>query len=199
VRALLNNWVFGGQYQAHTGRPFDVTINNDTALDDEPNQRAYILPGVNPVLPKNRHRSAKVNEYFNVNAFSYPVIGTFGNQGRNDFVGPSYILTTMNVGRDVPLASIREGMRLNFRIEAFNVFNTPNLANPSFQFSCNTTSISSTSGAPEACLAASGGAFGGTNPVTQQTTFGRVLSTFGNNANTSTNGRKIQLNMTVFY
>jgi hypothetical protein len=199
VRGALNNWVFGGQFQAHTGRPYDVTINNDTALDDEPNQRAEILPGVNPLLPNNRHRTAKVNEYFNVNAFSYPALGTFANQGRNAFVGPSYLLTTMNLGRDVPLASIREGMRLNFRVEAFNVWNTPNLANPSAQFSCSTTSISTTvPGSSEGCIAG-GGTFGGLNPVTGLSNFGRVLSTFGNNANTSTNGRKIQLNMTIFY
>ena len=200
VRGALNNWVFGGQYQAHTGRPFSVTINNDTALVGEPNQRALILPGMNPLLPKNRHRIDKVNEYFNINAFSYPTIGTFGNQSRNSFIGPDYILTTMNLGRDVPLANIREGMRLNFRIEAFNVFNTPNLANPNAQFSCNTTSISTTApGSSVGCTSVSGGAFGGLNTVTGLSNFGRVLTTYGNNANTSTNGRKMQLNMTVFY
>ncbi len=139
TRAILNDWVFSGLYNAHTGRPFSVTINNDSALDDEPNQRAQILPGAKVYLPSNRHRTDKVVEYFNTSAFTYPVVGTFSNQGRNAFVGPGYILTNMTLGRDIPMARIREGMRANFRIEGFNVFNTPNLGNPNNQFSCSTT------------------------------------------------------------
>jgi hypothetical protein len=208
TRAILNNWAYSGQYLAHTGRPYDVTINNDSALDDEPNQRAQILPGAKVALPSNRHRIDKVNEYFNTSAFTYPVVGTFANQGRNAFVGPGYIMTNMTLGRDFPLPRVREGMRLNFRAEAFNVFNTPNLANPSGAFSCSTTTtFTGSAGLPgiqgpnqvlESCPAA-GGTFGAVNAVTGLTNFGRVLSTFGNNANTSTNGRKMQFALTVFY
>lgn len=39
VRAIANDWVYSGTYQAHTGRPFSVLINNDSALDGELNQR----------------------------------------------------------------------------------------------------------------------------------------------------------------
>jgi hypothetical protein len=199
TRAILNDWAYSGIFNAHTGRPYEVTINNDTALDDEPMQRAYILPGAKVNLPSNRHRADKVNEYFNVNAFSYPQIGTFGNQGRNAFVGPGYLLTDMTLARDFPLVRFREGMRFNLRAEAFNVFNTPNLNNPNGSFSCSTTSISTTVPGSEESCAAGSGTFGTVNPATGFTNFGRVLSTYGNNANTSTNGRKIQFSMTVFY
>jgi len=199
VRSILNNWVYSGQYFAHTGRPYSVTINNDSALDDEPNQRAAILSGVSTKLPSNRHRLDKVNEYFNINAFTYPIIGTFAPVGRNAFIGPGYIMTNMGLARDFPLARIREGMRLNFRAETFNTFNTPNLANPNASFSCSTTSISTTvPGSQESCPAG-GGTYGGLNPLTGLSNFGRVLSTYGNNANTSTNGRKMQFNLTLFY
>jgi hypothetical protein len=207
TRAILNDWVFSGIYNAHTGRPYSVTINNDSALDDEPNQRAQILQGVQVALPSNRHRLDKVNEYFNTSAFTYPVVGTFANQGRNSLVGPGYILTDMTVGRDFPMARIRDGMRANFRIEGYNVFNTPNLGNPNAQFSCSTTTTyTGSAGLPgiqgpnqilESCLAA-GGNFP-INAITGQPNFGRVLNTYGNNANTSTNGRKIQLALTIFY
>ena len=80
-----------------------MTINNDTALDGEPNQRAAILPGRNPKLPANRHRREKVGEYFNVTAFTYPAIGTFSPVKRNSFVGPGYIQTDMTVARTSPL------------------------------------------------------------------------------------------------
>ena len=194
VRSVFNNWVYSGTYQAHTGRPFSVTINNDSALVGESNQRAAIVPGANPLLPSNRARSAKVKEYFNVDAFTYPTVGTFSPVGRNAFIGPGYIMTNMTIGRDFPLASIREGMRLNFRVEGYNVFNTPNLGQPQSQFSCSTTSTKGGS-----CTAA-----GGSYPLIVGTTtsavnFGSIRNTFGNNSNTSTNGRKLQFAATVFF
>lgn len=208
LRAVVNNWAYSGQYLAHTGRPYSVTINNDSALVGEPNQRAALLPGINPKLSSDRHRADKVNEYFNLDAFTYPTVGTFSPIGRNAFVGPGYIMTNMTIGRDFPLKRVREGMRLNFRAEAFNVFNTPNLANPNAQFSCSTTTtytgsagLPGTVGANQVAVSCptAGGTYGGVNAVTGLSNFGRVLSTFGNNANTSTNGRKMQFAFTIFY
>ena len=205
TRSVLNNWTYGGKFLTHSGRPFNVTINNDTALDGEPGQRAAILPGRNPLLPKNRHRSDKVAEYFNINAFTYPNVGTFSPVQRNSFVGPGYIQTDMNLGRQFPLASIHEGMRLVFRADAFNVFNTPNLANPKAGFSCSSTSITfdprpGATNSPNAGHACTDLAGTPATPIgSVSSTFGTIQSTFGNNANTSTNGRKMQFSMSVFF
>ncbi len=184
-RAILNDWQFGGIFLAHTGRPYSVTINNDSALDGEPKQRAALVPGVSPKLPSDRHRSDKVKEYFNINAFTYPTVGTFSNQQRNSYVGPAYLLTDFTLERYFPLSKVRQGMRMLFRADAFNVFNTPNLANPYSQFSCSTTSTNG-----QSCTAAGGNV---------KSNFGVVQSTYGNNANTSTNGRKMQLAVTVYF
>ena len=196
-RSVLNHWIFSGQYLAHTGRPFSVLINNDTAMDGESSQRAAIVAGMNPLLPKSRHRADKVNEYFNINAFTYPQLGTFSNVSRNAFIGPAYIMTNMALARDFPFPRVREGMRFNVRAEAFNVFNTPNLNNPYATFSCSSTSISTTTSPGTTCAAPN--TLGAINPVTQQTEFGTILSTYGNNANTSTNGRKMQFAATLFF
>ena len=90
--------------------------------------------------------------------------------------------------------ALREGMRLNFRVEGFNVFNTPNLGQPQATSSCSTTSMNGGS-----CPAA-----GGSYPLivgsaTSAVNFGSIRSTFGNNGNTSTNGRKLQFAATVFF
>lgn len=180
-RAVFNNWIYAGKFITHTGRPFNVTLNNDTALDGEPNQRAELVPGVPVKLPGNRHRIDKTKEYFNVYAFTYPTVGTFSKVPRNNFIGPGYIQTDMSLGRTFPL-HMREGMKFAFRAEAYNVFNTPNLANPQTKFSCSTTSTN-----------------GGSCPTVPNSTFGQILSTFGNNANTSTNGRKMQFSGTVYF
>ena len=205
ARAILNNWIYGGRFSAHTGRPYDVTINNDTALDGEPNQRASLIPGMSPKLPSNRHRSCnntatpcKVQEWFNIQAFTYPTLGTFGNTTRNSLTGPGYLDTDMNIGRYFPLTHFREGMRLLLRADAFNVWNTPNLGQPNAKFSCSTTSIQTpptTQGGTAANFGKSCTSVGGTLP----SQFGQILSTFGNNGNTSTNGRKMQFNVTLFF
>ena len=198
ARAILNGWQYSGKFITHSGRPYSVTINNDSALDAEPGQRASIVPGMSPALPKSRHRIDKVNEYFNVYAFTYPTVGTFSNVPRNAFIGPGYIQTDMSMAREFPLGRIREGMRLLFRAEAFNVFNTPNLANPSAGFSCTSTTIN---GGPCAGAPLNPTITSTTNvpALSPTSTFGQVLSTFGNNANTSTNGRKMQFSGTVYF
>jgi hypothetical protein len=190
TNAVLNNWLFGGVFSAHSGKPYSVTINNDSALDGEPNQRAAIIPGTSPYLPKNRHRTAKISEWFNINAFTYPTVGTFSNVPRNAFIGPGYLNTNMNLGRYFP---IHEGVRLLFRADAFNIWNTPNLAQPQTKFSCTTTSIQTPGNANFGlpCNSIAGNS--------TASTFGTIESTFGNNGNTSTNGRKMQFSATVYF
>ncbi len=193
-RAILNDWGFGGVFRAHTGKPYSVTINNDSALDGEPNQRAALMPGISPYLPKNRHRTDKLKEYFNTAAFTYPTIGTFSNQSRNSFYGPGYLQTDMTLQRYFPLTAVRSGMKMLFRADAFNVFNTPNLANPYAQYSCTTTSIQQP-GTAQYGLSCTDPSVGGS----LNKNFGVIQSTFGNNANTSTNGRKMQFSATVYF
>jgi len=204
VRDIFNNWQYGGKFTTHSGKPYSVTINNDSALDGEPNQRAAIVPGTTPKLSNTRHRIPKVNEYFNVNAFTYPEIGTFSNVPRNAYIGPGYIETDMSFARSFPLAKIREGMRFLFRAEAFNVFNTPNLANPSSGFSCTSTTLGPGGSVPNGpCNSTNTLPTVGTGinapALSPTSTFGQVLSTTGNNGNTSTNGRKMQFSGTLFF
>jgi len=194
VNKIVNDWVYGGTFYAHTGRPYNVTINGDVALDGEPDQRAALMPGMSPNLPKNRHRQDKVREWFNVNAFTYPTLGTLSNVPRNAFEGPGYLVTNMNLARYFPLGFIREGMRLQFRADAFNVWNTPNLGQPKASYSCSTTSIDTPSS----------GNFGlaCTNPTvagTLNSTFGTIPNTYGNNGNVSTNGRKMQFAAIIYF
>jgi hypothetical protein len=201
VRAVVNNWTFSGVYSARTGQPFSVLINNDTALDGEPQQRAAIVPGMNPRLPNNRHRADKVAQWFNTAAFTYPLPGTFSTQPRNFLTGPAYINTNFSLGRSFPLKNIRDGMKLQFRAEALNVFNTPNLANPasnsaSRTFSCSNSAITSANGVPTACTGTTGGT---PNVIAQGGTFGIIPSTYGTNGTTSSNGRKMQFSLTLYY
>ena len=60
-------------------------------------------------------------------AFQRPSFGTFGNYGRNSLFGPGYINTDFSIAKLFP---IREATQLQFRAEAFNVFNHVNLGQP---------------------------------------------------------------------
>jgi len=170
MQQILNGWMFGGIYNAHTGNPLNVYLAGDASLTDERPQRPNLVPGQNPNLPSNRHRTAKVAEWFNIAAFSTPPNGTFGNVGRNSLYGPAYILTNFSLERYFQLP--KEGERLEFRADAFNAFNTPNLGNPGLQLASATTN---------------------------QGNFGVIQSTVGSNGVVGTNGRRLQISLIFHY
>jgi hypothetical protein len=191
VRGMVNNWIFNGIYNAHTGQPYNLVISGDVAFTDERPQRPEYVPGVNPKLPGNRHRAQKVAEWFNTAAFETPVnpyltaanngkavnAGTFGNVGRNALFGPCYIYTAFGLARIFNLPEyyfVHRSDTLEFKADAFNVFNTPNLANPQTNLSNGTSNISVSS-------------------------FGSILSTVGTNGNVGTNGRRLQLSLVLRY
>jgi outer membrane receptor protein involved in Fe transport len=134
VRGALNNWSFNGIYNARSGHPLNLTFAGDKAsMDETSQQRVVLIPGQSQTLASNRHRQAKISQWFNAPGFVEPQPGTFGNIGRNSVIGPGFISTTMSASKDVTLTKIREGMRAQFRVEAFNVFNTVNLGPPTTQ------------------------------------------------------------------
>lgn len=183
MKAVANDWYYGGIYNARTGNPLNITIAGDESLTDERTQRPSLTPGLSPTLPSNRHRTDKVNHWFNNYgcptpvsvpagvptptpcAFTVPTLGTFGTMRRNALIGPSFINTQMDIQK---FFTVREGKTLEFRADAFNVFNTPNLAPPN-------TSLAS-----------------GASDVTASN-FGQILSTVGTNGAVGTNGRRVQL------
>lgn len=180
-RTVLNDWQFNGTYEARTGLPLNMTMNADQALTGEPNQRPAILPGVNPQLPSNRSRHQKIEEYFNTAAFGYPTAGTYSTLTRNKFVGPAFMQTNFTAGRAFPLVW-REGTSLTFRADAFNVWNTPNLAPPNTEFNCSTTT------ALVACTTPGSGSH-----------FGEIESIAGlnNNSASTSSSRKLQLSLVL--
>lgn len=173
MKLAVNGWAANGTYIAQTGTPFTVLIPSDTALTDEPKQRAsYTATETdNGVLPASRSRAAKVKEFFDTAAFMTPVKGTYSTLARNTMTGPSYIVTNFGVLRNFSVPALENG-QLQYGVQAFNLFNTPNLGQPNATYSTT------------ACQQ---------NPLEAGCNFGKITSSAGTNSSVGTNGRRLQM------
>jgi hypothetical protein len=80
-----------------------------------------------PNLSSDRPRAEVIQRYFNPQAFTIPGTGELGNSARNLLIGPGSKNVDLSLFRTF---EIREGLRVQFRAEAFNAFNFVNLGNP---------------------------------------------------------------------
>jgi hypothetical protein len=124
VQAVAGNWNLGGIARFVSGAPFDAQAGSDVANVGGSNQRAQ-RTGANPYLRNAFTQSRK--PWLNPAAFSLPAPYTWGNESRNDVVGPSFKDVDLSVFKDIPL---KEQLKLQFRSEFFNVFNHSNYSNP---------------------------------------------------------------------
>ena len=93
-------------------------------------------------------RGAQIARYFDTSAVSQAQAGTYGTLGRNVLRGPRFGNTDLSIARAFPLG-FREGLRVLFRSEFFNLFNHPNLGLPAATIgNSNFGQITSTDGAP---------------------------------------------------
>ena len=87
-----------------------------------------------------------LTRYLNTTTFAQPAPNTLGNYVRNSIKGPGYWSVDAALSR---LASLGGARNLEFRVEAFNLFNTFNWGNPVTNFNAGTFGrITSMTGAP---------------------------------------------------
>jgi hypothetical protein len=122
---FIGGWNLTSIVAWRSGFPFTVASGQDNARTGQGSQRAD-LTGVSPYLSNDGH-GAIAAQYLNRLAFSVNALGTYGQLGRNTFRGPGSFNTDMGLHKDFP---VREGMKFQFRFEAFNLFNNVNFSNP---------------------------------------------------------------------
>ncbi|HSE34060.1 MAG TPA: TonB-dependent receptor [Pyrinomonadaceae bacterium] len=151
---VLGNWQANYILQTRTGQPFNLQVTGDIAnlRGSAPSAPGtYMRPNViadpyapgpvpaNPdpacqrtVADPNPGRAAAQTRtrltWFNPCAFTIPTVGTFGNFGRNVLRGKAVFNTDLSLFKSFP---IKEDMKLQFRMEMFNVFNIQNWDVPS--------------------------------------------------------------------
>ena len=125
---LLRGWETYGIVTLQSGRPFTVALLSE--IDNSGTGRSILGFGANdrPNLVGNPELSNRTTlQWFNTAAFAFPPQGTFGNAGRNILDGPGFQNVNMSLVKNT---SLTESVNLQFRAEAFNLFNHPNFNLP---------------------------------------------------------------------
>jgi hypothetical protein len=125
---LFGGWQTFGIVTAQSGRPFTVALLPD--IDISGTGRSSLGFGNNdrPNIVGNAEISNRTpDRWFNTQAFVFPTLGTFGNAGRNILIGPNYYNVNASLVKNTYLT---ETVNLQFRFEAFNLFNRPNFDLP---------------------------------------------------------------------
>jgi hypothetical protein len=123
---LVGGWTVSAIHSLMTGLPISFYAGEDVALNGTYGAQFAELTG-EPIAISHPNRTAEVNEFFNTGAFTLASPGNYGNAGRGILYGPAYADTDASVLKDFALHG---PFKLQFRAEAFNVFNQVNFANP---------------------------------------------------------------------
>ena len=143
LRTVAGGWEVNGIVTAQSGTPFNVTSGVDNSQSGVNADRANVAG--NPDLGGGRSKAQQVAEFFNTAAFTVNTPGTFGNAGRNVLFGPA--ATNLDFGA-IKNFNLIERAKLQFRAEAFNLFNHANLSNPNANVSSPNFGMITNSGAP---------------------------------------------------
>jgi hypothetical protein len=156
-RALTRGWALDSILRLRTGFPVTVITQAIDPLNFGTNRRVDYLGGPvwidDPKAPSGRRLNSAV--------FRVPVRGEQGSLGRNSIRGLGAQQLDLALRREF---SLRESLRLQFRVEAFNLTNHPNFGLPSSsfgipQFGLITSMLNRSLGA--------GGTSGGLSPLYQ--------------------------------
>jgi len=132
LNAIIGNWQFNGITTFQSGTPLSISANNTAGLFNpltRPNTN-----GNNPKLDGPVHE--RLDKYFDTSVYSQPAPFTFGNAGariniRNDGIR-SFDLSLFKEFAPI------ERLKVQFRVEALNAFNTPRFGSPNTSVTSNT-------------------------------------------------------------
>ncbi|MBL8232566.1 MAG: TonB-dependent receptor [Bryobacterales bacterium] len=123
---FLDGWQASGSLSISSGNPLNVILGEDWNLDginvgDRPDRAG-------PIRYLTGSKDQRAASFFDRSAFTLPAIrNTFGSLSRNALFGPGQWNTTAALVKSFP---VRERLAVQFRAEAFNLFNHNNLDAP---------------------------------------------------------------------
>jgi hypothetical protein len=130
LRSWASDWTISGIVSARSGAPINVIAGVDRAATGIGNQRVNQLldnpygdNACSTVVIRPRCRTLNDRLWLNPAAFELPAPGTLGNFRRNSVRGPGFWTVDAALSRVVWFAATHP---VEFRVEAFNLFNTVN-------------------------------------------------------------------------
>lgn len=120
---IFGGFQLSGIYTMQSGFPFTVNLRGDTAGVGAGTGGIFVRPNAIAGAPQVLPGSQRTGQYLNPAAFVAPPAFSFGNVGRNTVIGPGFVNMDFAVLKSIP---VRETLQLQFRAEAFNLFNRPN-------------------------------------------------------------------------
>ncbi len=122
AKILINDWQVNGIVQAFSGSPFTVTADGTSLNTPNNTQTADLVGSVTKV-----GQIGADGVYYDPSAWAQPEGMRFGNTRLNQFRGPGGWNLDLSVFRAFPIVGSH---RLEARVEANNVTDTPKFGNP---------------------------------------------------------------------
>jgi len=122
---VVNGWQVSSIVTWQGGFPFTIYSGVDNSLAGEFEDRAdFTGTSIHQAqLSSGRSHAQMVQQWFNTSLFQPNAIGTFGNLGKNALRGPRLFNNNMALVKNT---KVTERFGVEFRAEAFNVFNNVN-------------------------------------------------------------------------
>jgi hypothetical protein len=132
AKHLFAGWRLNGVVTLQSGQPYTVALPGELDNSNTGQSIQGFGAGDRPnAVDDPNLASPDPARWINPAAFAMPAYGTFGNAGRNIVQGPPLHEMNFSLLKDTQIAG---DLKLQFRAEFFNFFNTPNFLNPNIFF-----------------------------------------------------------------
>ena len=124
ARVIIGGWQLNGILTLQTGNYFNVGTNR-AICSCSGTTRPDPVSGRDPNAAPSGGRTPE--EWFDTSAFQDPAVGTYGSLGNYSNIGPPTNTVDLSLFKDFP---ITETSKVQFRVESFNMTNTPQFNAP---------------------------------------------------------------------
>jgi Carboxypeptidase regulatory-like domain/TonB-dependent Receptor Plug Domain len=125
----LSGWELGGIVTVQGGVPFTPLLGGDV-LGQTGNSGLDFPKRLNGPGCQTAVNPQNVDNYIKLQCFAFPNPVTLLQGGRNVIIGPGLVNVDMSIFKNNPVKRISESFNVQFRAEAFNIFNRPNFGPP---------------------------------------------------------------------
>jgi hypothetical protein len=126
--AIVGGWQLAPLIQVQSGTALTATLSGNYSNTGDAVARPNLISNPNSNAPHTP------TQWFNIAAFQIPVASgqpgalyTFGTEGKGVIIGPGLANVDLSIVRTF---AVRESIKIQFRVELFDLFNTPVFNNP---------------------------------------------------------------------